>query len=241
MELYYFIKLILLTVAVTFFQDVSNYITKEKYNNVHNSKLYVDPTVISNLILTEVGGVNSNKLDSLGRKTGIWIEPSDENLYISFDTYLNGKKNGLSRTYMYDRELNAYCIEEIREYSHDNPNGQWQIFDRYTKGYAIVDSFSIADEHMLQIARPKYYEEYTPDTVWQSYTREYRDDGLRAEGWVLFDTDYIIDYYQVGEWKYYSSTKCHHEKFQNVDSKSNKRNYPLKNIFLTLRKLIYGM
>lgn len=143
----------------------------------------------------------TNKLDSLGQKTGLWV--ISHNGAFSIESYVSGKRNGISRYYMIDEKNNTYKLNMVEYYSNDTLCGQMQIFS--SNDYALIDSISRVQPRFYAAARKCFDNDIErPDTFRQAYCREYENNVLKREGWIIYnDSEHPIVSSNMGEWKHY--------------------------------------
>ena len=141
----------------------------------------------------------TNKYDSIGNKTGLWAELHTNDLFISF--YKDGNLNGISRSY--HKCGNVFILTSVGSYVNDKKVGQWQYYSE-EDGHLmfIVDSISKIDGRFIVGKRSNGYKH----PGYQSYIIDYQKNGnKRCEGWCLFWDDPIVEYEEIGLWKYYDA------------------------------------
>lgn len=138
-----------------------------------------------------------NQLNDKGQRIGLWKE--NTNKYWRTETYyLNGKKNGLYRSFSIPKgELGCFG-----EYKNDTISGTWYYFGDFGHLMMIQKDFKKNDkkipiEHQAQGIAP-----------YQCYCITYYPNGIKkSEGILLWNEDPESDFtFEYGEWKYYSDT-----------------------------------
>ncbi len=141
-----------------------------------------------------------NQLNRNFKKDGLWIE----NKGLIEVYYKNGIENGNFKSYYRNGKLSAFG-----EYTNGVEAGIWYYFDE--AGHLIMQVSQINKNKNLFRIRGDGVK-ITPE--WISYVKFYYPSGLvEKEGFVMYDGDIEIDYYETGIWKYYDKQgKFKHEK-----------------------------
>lgn len=168
-------------------------------NAVIPRDFYKDAPNMIEGITEEIIIPNMNKVDSLGQKSGLWVERN--NMHFTIDTYVAGKKNGLSRMYLLNYTTNTYIIKSIEYYENDTLCRQQQYF--FKDGYYLVDRISRLQPHFYSEASEHYSVNEELDLLYQAYTMVYKKGLLIEEGWVVFCRGFLSSRREVGEWKRY--------------------------------------
>lgn len=128
-----------------------------------------------------------NQTDSAGLKTGVWIETCD--YYIRLANYSGGKPEGT--VVYYDRNFTISFIEEYR-------NGKLIQCSSYNLGELLGQTINIGP---IKDFDPP---EWSIEWLFQGYEIGYYENGaINYEGWSISGESYMIDYLNVGIWKYY--------------------------------------
>ena len=137
---------------------------------------------------------NHNKFDSLGQKTGLWLEDNGmQEVY-----FKSNKRNGIFKSY-YPNNGKLHCLGE---YKDDDPVGTWYYFNESSEIKCIEKTIEInTDLSFID----KSGERRTPDH--KSYLIWYYPDGtIKEEGIVLYSESIEIDFVKYGKWKYYNKS-----------------------------------
>ncbi|MBP3537213.1 MAG: hypothetical protein J6J93_06690 [Muribaculaceae bacterium] len=149
-----------------------------------------------------------NRLDSLGRRIGQWILTDPDSASCIVVNYMNGKKEGVKLIYdvvlrTKDSDTIKHYLQSIITYADGKYHGT--ITEFYENGLPF---FLIRDIEPIKDFNPTpkgYSEEFKFE--YQGYTVEYNQDGtISDEGYMIFNDDYIIDFQEVGLWKYYDDS-----------------------------------
>ena len=131
-----------------------------------------------------------NQLNHNLKKDGLWIE--NKGLIEAY--YENGIKNGTFKSYYRNGKLSGFG-----EYTNGVETGTWYYFDE--AGHLIMQVNQINKNKNLFRIRGDGVK-ITPELI--SYVKLYYPSGLvEKEGFVIYDGDIEIDYYETGIWKYY--------------------------------------
>ena len=135
-----------------------------------------------------------NQLDSSGKKIGLWIE----NGGLSETYYLNGKKNGVYKSYFKKNKK----LAGLGEYKTDEPSGTWYYFDEnghitlIEKDVSVNKKLKVKDNDSGPAGILKY----------KSIVQIFNKNGIVIEeGIALYDEDIEIDFVRYGKWNYYDN------------------------------------
>ena len=173
-------------IFVLFFTVLSN-LSYSQNEYIHFLPINVDTTKV-------------NKYNENHEKHGVWINQPDSR-HITINFYVNGKKNGLERSYTKNYK-GKFFLDYLMCYDTDTLKGQWVRFDQSGNGdyLFVVDSTRNSTQNIEQ-AR----------SIWpnaaelrQSYLWNFKNGLLKEEGWCVY-IDYLEeDSYEVGDWKVYN-------------------------------------
>lgn len=152
------------------------------------------------IIPVSIDTTNYNRYNELGLKTGLWLEEIAP-IYIAIKCYKDGKENGTLMFFAGKGEGEKTLIE-ISMYNDGKMRGPAMLFnDNGTINTYVV---SMMENDFQESA--KYY-------PLKGYTYEYNDDGsIKAEGWYLYDSSWLIDDKRIGIWKIYNTDGTYYEK-----------------------------
>lgn len=150
--------------------------------------------VLGQIFDIENNSMRINQLDSLGNKSGIWVEDD----LIKY--YTDGKFNGPILDFEKNKEDSFLHIKGGVQYRNGIPTGPYIYFHpNGIIGFLIVKFLPNTDFVGVQ----KFY---TPDSnfPYQAYCYDFYPNGnLKAKGWEIFGEDFEIDSERVGVWQYY--------------------------------------
>ena len=134
---------------------------------------------------------NTNKVDSLGQKQGLWIvNDGRAEVY-----YRNDTLNGVFRSY--NRKTGK--LSGFGEYDKGERRKNWFLFDNQSRLTLIesdikINSNTIRFRDDGDTLKPKYI----------SHVKFFYPSGvIKEEGNVLYDENIEIDYYKTGQWLVY--------------------------------------
>lgn len=137
-----------------------------------------------------------NMYDDKGEKIGLW-KNTTEKYYIE-TYYLGGVKSGVYKLYSSDKEH----LLVFGEYKENQMTGTWYLF--HQPSGRLMWSFEKFKKNNVPI--PAVHNTQTV-CAYQCYSVRYYPDGVKeSEGLVLCNDNLLDDFYECGEWKYYSET-----------------------------------
>ena len=134
-----------------------------------------------------------NQYDINNKKTGIWIESSQQSSSVSI--YTEGEKNVIQLLFSKNK-AGKNSLEYIRNYRDDKLEKMVWIPDKNL--YYIVDSIRVNNS---LIKEQKFWLDL--DTLYESYVRYYEKGKLKEEGWSIYPEYLELDSEDVGMWKIY--------------------------------------
>ncbi|MBW7943056.1 MAG: hypothetical protein H3C64_11875 [Candidatus Kuenenia stuttgartiensis] len=143
---------------------------------------------------SQIEDTSDNLTDKQGRKQGLWIEDNgSKEVY-----YLNGKKNGVYKSYF----KKTGKLEVLGWYQQDKSIGDWYYFDETSRLFMVEKpsgenkEIKIRNDEGTSILLP-----------FKSYVQLYNKNGIIAkEGLALYEEDIQLEFYMYGKWKYYDET-----------------------------------
>ena len=133
-----------------------------------------------------------NRVNDLGQREGYWRDSLGEGITHEL-YYKGGKKDGLYKRF-YRNKLFLFG-----EYTADNISGTWYVFGDEGELVSIHNS--------IEFSKDSIYTGYPCCRIFYKY-KCYRIDyypsgAVKSEGYMVCDEDFMVDFWEIGEWKYY--------------------------------------
>lgn len=151
-------------------------------------------TCLSAFAVEDDNLISVNQLDSLGVKTGLWVDNYNWIFY-----YNNGVKNGPGISI--EPNSGSPFISEIIFTKQDNLEGSFIMF--HPNGVIAILFTNLTPNTNFKGKQICYSKDF--DFKYQSYCMEFYPNGkLQAEGWYILGEEIEVDLERVGIWKFYS-------------------------------------
>lgn len=136
----------------------------------------------------DIPSVQVNKTDSHGKKRGLWIKETANDIILS--TYNAGIKDGPE--IWYDNRPNRIRIK----YMIDNRNDMMHEIITFSS-YGIINGIiqRIEDNSKLPELKQSF--------PYMGYVTLYKNGRIASEGYAIFGEDWQSSYKEIGKWKYY--------------------------------------
>ena len=133
-----------------------------------------------------------NRGNDLGQREGYWRDSLGEGITHEL-YYKGGKKDGLFKCF----SRNDLFV--LGEYTADNISGTWYVFGDEGELVSIHNS--------IEFSKDSIYTGYPCCRIFYKY-KCYRIDyypsgAVKSEGYMVCDEDFMVDFWEIGEWKYY--------------------------------------
>ena len=133
-----------------------------------------------------------NRVNDLGQREGYWRDSLGEGITHEL-YYKGGKKDGLFKCF----SRNDLFV--LGEYTADNISGTWYVFGDEGELVSIHNS--------IEFSKDSIYTGYPCCRIFYKY-KYYRIDyypsgAVKSEGYMVCDEDFMVDFWEIGEWKYY--------------------------------------
>ena len=136
-----------------------------------------------------------NRVNDLGQREGYWRDSLGEGITHEL-YYKGGKKDGLFKCF----SRNDLFV--LGEYTADNISGTWYVFGDEGELVSIHNS--------IEFSKDSIYTGYPCCRIFYKY-KCYRIDyypsgAVKSEGYMVCDEDFMVDFWEIGEWKYYDES-----------------------------------
>ena len=136
-----------------------------------------------------------NRVNDFGQREGYWRDSLGEGITHEL-YYKGGKKDGLFKCF----SRNDLFV--LGEYTADNISGTWYVFGDEGELVSIHNS--------IEFSKDSIYTGYPCCRIFYKY-KCYRIDyypsgAVKSEGYRVCDEDFMVDFWEIGEWKYYDES-----------------------------------
>ncbi|PWM64406.1 MAG: hypothetical protein DBX61_11675 [Clostridiales bacterium] len=134
-----------------------------------------------------------NRVNDLGQREGYWRDSLGEGITHEL-YYKGGKKDGLFKCF----SRNDLFV--LGEYTADNMSGTWYVFGDEGELVYTLDS--------IELNKDSIYTGYCRIFCkYKCHSIDYYPSGaVKSEGYMVCDEDFMVDFWEIGEWKYYDES-----------------------------------